>query len=189
MPTLAELWLPIVVAAVFVFVVSSVVHMALQIHKHDFATLPDEAKSLDALRSLGLKPGSYRFPACNSMKEMQSPEMAEKLRRGPVGMLTVFPNGPMAMGKALGQWFVFCIVVAVLVAYVAGISLPRGAEFMAVFRVTTTVAFLGFAFSSVTDSIWKALSWAVTAKFVFDGVLYALATGVAFAWLWPGAAA
>ena len=46
-------------------------------------------------------------------------------------------------------------------------------------------AILGYAFSSVDESIWKGLSWNVTAKFVFDGVLYGLATGAAFAWLWP----
>lgn len=189
MPVLADLWLPIVVAAVFVFVASSVVHMVLQSHKTDFDPLPDEAKALDALRAIGLKPGSYRFPACTSMKEMQAPEMLEKLNRGPVGMMTVFPNGPMAMGKALGQWFVYCLIVAAFAAYIGGFSLPRGAEFMAVFRVTTTVAFVGFALSSITNSIWHGVSWGVTAKFVFDGALYALATGAAFGWLWPGAAA
>ena len=189
MPALADLWLPILVAAVLVFVVSSLVHMVLQIHKNDFDPLPNEAKVTEALRAAGLQPGSYRFPECKSMKEMNAPEMQEKLRRGPVGMLTVFPNGPMAMGKALGQWFVFCIVVGVFVAYLAGLSVPRGADFMAVFRVTTTVAFIGFSLSSVCDSIWKGVSWGVTAKFVFDGILYAVSTGVAFAWLWPGAAA
>ncbi|MBI5434984.1 MAG: hypothetical protein HZA52_19275 [Planctomycetes bacterium] len=189
MLVLADLWLPIVVAAVFVFVASSVVHMVLPIHKNDFAPLPDETKVLEALRPFALKPGGYRFPACTSMKDMQSPEMLEKLRRGPVGMITVFPNGPMAMGKALGQWFVFCLVVATFAAYLGGFSLPRGAEFMTVFRVTTTVAFVGFALSSVTDSIWKGVSWGVTAKFVLDGAIYALAAGAAFGWLWPDAAA
>ena len=32
----AELWLPILLSGVFVFVVSSVIHMALPIHKNDY---------------------------------------------------------------------------------------------------------------------------------------------------------
>jgi hypothetical protein len=174
-------------AGVFVFIASSVIHMCLPIHKNDFGKLPNEEKSLAALRALGLQPGAYRFPCAASMKEMGTSEFQQKMNQGPVGVLTLMPPGPMAMGKYLAQWFVFCLVVCLFAAYVGGLSLTRGAEFQPVFRLTTTVAFLGFAFSSVSDSIWKGVSWAVTAKFVFDGLVYALVAGATFAWLWPSA--
>ncbi|MCE9595615.1 MAG: hypothetical protein K8S98_15615 [Planctomycetes bacterium] len=183
MTAVADLWLPILVAAVAVFVVSSLIHMALQYHKHDYVKLPGEDKILEAMR--GVQPGSYRFPCADTMKEMCGPEMTAKMVRGPVGSMTVIPSGPMRMGKALGQWFVLCVVICFFTGYISGLSLAHGAQFMAVFRVATTVALLGFGFSSVTDSIWKGLSWGVTAKFVLDGILYALATGAVFAWLWP----
>ena len=39
---LTELWLPILVSAVFVFLVSSVIHMAIPIHKNDWSKMPGE---------------------------------------------------------------------------------------------------------------------------------------------------
>lgn len=185
MISLLDLWLPILVAAVFVFVASSVIHMALPIHKGDFGKLPGEDKLLEGMRAQGVKPGAYLFPCAASMKEMCTPEMVAKQNLGPVGHLTVMPNGPVKMGKHLGQWFAFCVAVGVLVAYVAKVGLPRGASSMSVFRLTATAAFLGYALTNVTDSIWKGVSWNITAKFLFDGVVYALVTAAAFGWLWP----
>ncbi len=188
MPNLVDLWLPILVAAVFVFVVSSVVHMCLPIHRSDVKKLTNEADILAAIRKAGATPGDYMFPCPASMKDMASPEMLERYKQGPIGFVTLCPPGPPTMGKALGQWFVWCIVVGVFVAYIAGLALPRGAEFGTVFRVTGAIGVLGYAFSHVTNSIWKGASWVTTAKFVFDGVLYALTTAATFAWLWPAAA-
>jgi len=54
-----------------------------------------------------------------------------------------------------------------------------------VFRVVGTAAILGHAVGSLQDSIWKGVRWGVTAKFVFDGVVYGLVTAGTFAWLWP----
>lgn len=185
MTPLASLWLPILVAAVFVFVVSSLVHMVIRYHKRDYWRLPDEDGTLAALRSGGVEPGQYMFPHCE-MADFDKPEVKAKFERGPIGTLIVRAPSSLSIGKALGQWFVFCIVVSTLVAYVTGIALAPGAD--GVFRVAATVALLGYGFSSVTDSIWKGIAWSTTAKYVVDGVLYALATGAAFAWLWPAAA-
>ena len=74
-------------------------------------------------------------------------------------------------------------------AYIASVGLTEGAATTDVFRVTATAAFLAYGLSSVTNSIWKGVPWSTTAKFLFDGVLYAAATAGAFAWLWPAAAA
>jgi hypothetical protein len=111
--------------------------------------------------------------------------MLEKLNRGPVGLLTVLPNGPIAMGKSLVQWFVYSLIVSLFAAYVASMTLPRGAEYMQVFRVTSTVAILGYGVSQMEHSIWRGQSWGVTVKFVIDGVIYGLVTAGFFAWLWP----
>jgi len=189
MTTLVSLWLPILLSAVLVFVASSVIHMVLQIHKKDYMKLPDEARLLDALRGK-VPPGHYVFPCADSMKDMGSPEMQRKFAEGPVGSLIMRPNGMPFMGKALGQWFAFCVVVSVFVAYLTSLALPIGTkhEYMSVFRIAGTVAVLGYAFSNVTDSIWKGVSWAITLRFVFDGVVYGLVTAGTFAWLWPHAA-
>lgn len=187
MEFLSELWLPIVVAAVLVFVVSSVMHMVLPYHKSDFEPLPDEPRTLDALRAAGIRPGSYMFPHCGSMKDMKSPEFTERMRRGPVGTLRILDGMP-SMGKALGQWFVFCLLVGFFVAYIAWHApIAPGSEYLVVFRLTGSIAFLGYGLTSVMDSIWKGQRWGVTFKFVFDGLVYALVTAGSFAWLWPSA--
>src|SRR5262245_63134718 len=126
------LWLPILLSAVIVFVASSIIHMALPIHKSDYRKLPDEDKVLDALRSAGVTPGRwYIFPFCTH-KEMKSPEVLEKFKRGPVGSLTIRPSGAPAMGKFLGQWFLYCIVVSILVAYLTGRTRVAGTPYLEV---------------------------------------------------------
>lgn len=184
---LAQLWLPIVLSAVFVFIVSSLFHMVIPIHKGDFRKMPGEERILAEMRAQGLQPGSYNFPMCESMKDMGSPEMTAKANLGPVGFVTVIPNGPCNIGKNLLQWFIYCLLVGVLVAYVAGLVFPRGAAFMPIFRVAGTAAILGYALGTIPESIWRGQMWSISMKFVFDGLVYGLVTGATFAWLWPAA--
>src|SRR5438876_820218 len=124
--SLGDLWLPILVSAVFVFIASSVIHMVLPLHKSDFQGLPNEEKVLEALRANGVRGGEYMFPKCNSMKDMKSPEMLEKWRKGPVGTMTVLDGMPN-IGKNLVQWFLYSIFVGVCAGYVGTLTLPRGA--------------------------------------------------------------
>ena len=187
MVALMDLWLPILLSAVFVFVASSIIHMAIPIHKGDYGKLPGEADVLESMRGQKVAPGSYMFPCADSMKAMATPEMIEKLNQGPVGYLTVIPNGPIAMGKALMHWFVYSVVIAIFVGYLGTFSLEPGAAYGMVFRVTGTAAILGYSMNSVVDSIWKGVSWSITAKYVFDGIVYGLVTAGTFGWLWPAA--
>ena len=187
MEFLGVLWLPILLSAVFVFVVSSIMHMLLPIHRNDYVGLPGEAEVLSAMRAQNVGPGQYMFPKAESMKEMQTPEMIEKYNQGPVGFAIVFPNGPINMGKSLVQWFLYSLLLSVFVAYLGMLALGRGADYVAVFRVTGTIAVLAYAVAQIPDSIWKGQSWSVTGKHVFDGVVYGLVTAGTFGWLWPGA--
>ena len=147
----------------------------------------DEERVTDALRSANLTRGpAYFFPFC-SFKEMKSPSVIEKFKRGPVGLVTVFPSGPPAMGKNLVQWFIYCLVIGFLAAYLASRTLAPGAAFMQVFRVISIAALLGFGAAHAQESIWSARSWAVTFKHLFDSVIFAAITAGIFAWLWPKA--
>jgi hypothetical protein len=179
------LWLPILLSAVIVFVASSILHMLLPIHKSDFRKLPDEDKVLDTLRAVGVTPGrEYRFPFC-SMKDLKEPAIQEKFKRGPVGMLTITPGGPPAMGKHLAQWFLYSLVVSIFAAYLTGRTRMPGTEYLEVFRVAGCTAFLGYSVALVQNAIWKGETWVVTLKHVFDGLIYGLLTGGTFGWLWP----
>lgn len=183
-----ELLFPILLSAVFVFIVSSILHMVVQMHTSDCQKIPGEDKFLQAMRNENLQPGSYMFPHGCSPKEMGTPEMIEKFNQGPVGFMTVTPNGMPNMGKSLGLWFAYTIVIGIFVAYIAGMGLERGAGFMAVFSMTAASAILGYAVPAVVDSIWKGQKWSITGKFIFDGLCYGLTTAATFAWLWPAAA-
>lgn len=182
---LTQLWIPIVLSAVIVFVVSSILHMVLPFHKNDYRKLPDEEKVMDALRAAGVTPGpAYHFPHCDH-KDMKTPEMQEKFKKGPMGFVTVFPSGPPNMGKFLGCWFLYCLIVGVFTAYLTGRTVAPGTVYLQVFRVAGTLAFMGYGLGHFIDSVWKGQTWGVTFKHMFDGLIYALLTAGTFGWLWP----
>lgn len=182
---LDALIVPLVVSAVAVFIVSSLIHMVIQWHKSDYLGLAKEDAVAEALRASNPTPGVYNLPYCASMRAMGSPEMQAKLRNGPVAMIVVRPNGVPAMGKFLGLWFVYCLLVSLFSAYLAGRTLAAGAPDLAVLRFVGTIAFVGYGLGNIVDSIWKGFPWSATFKNVFDGLLYALATAGVFCWLWP----
>jgi len=184
MALLSALWLPIVLSAVIVFVASSIMHMLLPYHRGDYQKIPDEDKVLAALRGAGLKRGLYVFPFCTH-KDMKSPAVVEKYNQGPVGMMTVLPNGPPVMPKFLGLWFGYCLIMSFFVAYLAAHTVAQGAYYLAVFRVVGTAAFLAYGLGNIINSIWKGQTWSMTIKEVIDGLVYALLTAGTFGWLWP----
>ena len=185
MVPISALWLPILLSAVIVFVASSILHMVLPFHRSDYRKLPDEEKVLDALRAAGVTPGpAYHFPH-TTHKDMKSAEVAEKFKRGPVGLINVIPSGPPAMGKYLGLWFVYCVVMSIFVAYLTGRTRVPGTQYLEVFHVAGATAFIGYGVGQLQDSIWKGQTWGVTFKHVVDGLIYALLTAGTFGWLWP----
>ncbi|MBZ5598604.1 MAG: hypothetical protein LAN83_09795 [Acidobacteriia bacterium] len=184
MVPLTALWLPILLSAVIIFVASSIMHMLLKYHQSDYSQLPDEDKILAALRPANLKRGLYIFPFCTH-KDMKSPALIEKYKQGPVGFLTILPSGPPAMPKFLVQWFVYCLLIGFFVAYLTGRTLPPGADYLVVFRVAGTGAFLAYGLGQLSNGIWKGQRWSATIKEVIDGLVYGLLTAGTFGWLWP----
>lgn len=180
-----SLWIPILLAAVIVFVASSIIHLVLPYHRKDFDKLPQENEVMAALRAFNIPPGDYAIPCPANHQEMKTPEFVEKLNAGPVAMMTVMPSGPPAMGKSLAQWFVYCVIVGIFAAYIGGRALGPGVDYLAVFRFTGATAFAGYALALLQHSIWYRRAWSVTLKSVFDGFIYALLTAGTFGWLWP----
>lgn len=180
-----SLWLPILVATVLVFVASSLIHMLLKYHANDYAQIPGgEAPVADTLRSV--PPGQYTIPYASGMKEMSEPDYVEKMARGPVALITVRRPGDAGMGRALVSWFLFALAVSIFAAYLAGRSHGLGAEYLSVFRFAGTAAFLAYGVGSWTESVWFGRPWSTTLKNTLDGAIYAVLTGGAFGWLWPG---
>ncbi|MFN7986359.1 MAG: hypothetical protein U0529_02740 [Thermoanaerobaculia bacterium] len=185
MVPITSLWIPILVSAALVFVVSSVIHMLLPIHKGDFRKLPKEDEALEAMGRLGLPPGDYMFPQASAMSDLKDPAFLAKMAKGPVGTMTIVPSGPPAMGASLGLWFVYCAVVGLFAAYVAGRALAVGAHYLAVFRFAGVTAFVGYSLALWQNTIWYRRSALTTLKSTVDGLVYALCTAGVFGWLWP----
>jgi hypothetical protein len=91
----------------------------------------------------------------------------------------------MSMGRNLGFWFLYLIVVGILGAYVAGRALSVGASYLQVFRFVGATAFIAYSAALWQMSIWYRRAWITTIKATVDGLIYSLLTAGVFGWLWP----
>jgi hypothetical protein len=185
MIALATLWLPILLSAVFVFVVSSIIHTMTPWHKGEYPGVPNEDGVMNALRPFAIPPGDYMVPRCVSNEAMKSPEFLDKMTRGPVLIMTVLPNGPFTMGKSLVQWFLYALVVSIFAGYVTSHALQAGASYLEVFRFVGATAFAGYALALWQMRIWYHRALGATLTATVDGLLYACVTAGVFGWLWP----
>lgn len=185
MTALHLLWLPILLSSVIIFIVSSIIHMISPWHKSDYPKLAEEDKVMDALRPLNIPPGDYMIPRPSSMKDMRSPEFMEKMKKGPVMVLTIWAHGQTQMGMMLVLWFLYSTVIGLFAAYVTGRALPIGAAYLPVFRFAGATAFLGYSAALWQMAIWYHRAWSITIKATIDGLIYALLTAGVFGWLWP----
>ena len=136
MITLTSLWMPIVIATLVAFVASSVLHMLVGHHRHDFRTAPHEQAALQALTALNLAPGEYYVP---------HPMSSGPNNPGISVLMTVTPPGGIRLATSLTQWVVYQLLITFICAYVASRTLPAGAPYLSVFRVVGTVAFMGLS--------------------------------------------
>ncbi len=185
MVSIGSLWLAILLAAVLVFIASFVVWTVLPHHRSDFGKVPNEDSARAALK--GIAPGQYNIPHLPSRDALKDPEQARKFEEGPVGFLTVLPSRVPGMGKQLLLWFLFLVWMGGIVAYVTTRTLPPGAEYLRVFQIAGTVAWLGFGMATISDSIWFGRPWGYSIKQLLDALLYGLLVGGVFGWLWPAA--
>lgn len=185
MVALSSLVVPILLAAVLVFVASSIIHMVLTYHKADFSKLPNEDEVLETLRRQNVPHGDYVAPYCDSPQSMKEPAYLEKMKRGPGLVVTVWPTGSFNMGATLAQWFAYVLVVSLFTGYVLSRVFAAGADYMAIFRIAGTVAFMAYALGTPQASIWYQKRWGTTVRSMIDGLIYGLVTAGAFGWLWP----
>lgn len=185
MTALTALWLPILLSAVIVFIASSIIHMAPLWHRNDYPAPPNQDQLMNVLRPMAIPPGDYMIPRARNMQEMRSPEFTEKMKNGPLMVVTVMPNGPVSMGRPLALWFVYVVVVNYFAAYVASRALAPGAVYLEVFRFVGATAFIGYALALWQMSIWYRRAWSMTIKGTIDGLIYALLAAGTFGWLWP----
>jgi hypothetical protein len=183
MEFLTTLWLPILLSAVFVFIVSSLLHMVLGYHAGDFQKLSNEDQVMDTLRGLNIPTGHYAMPKADSMKDFSSETHKAKMKKGPVMMMNV-RSSEMSMGSSLVKWFLYSIVVGFFCAYLGSISVPADADYLKVFQIIGCAAFMGYGLALFQEAIWGGRSWRSTWLGAFDALLYACVTAGTFGWLW-----
>ncbi len=183
MDFISTLWLPILLSAVFVFIVSSLIHMVLGYHASDYQKLPNEDATMDTMRGLNIPPGFYMVPKASSMKDYNTPEFKAKMEKGPLLFMAVRQYGG-GMGKNLLQWFLYSLVISFFCAYIASHTVGADADYLVVFRVVGGAAFMGYSLGLFQDAIWHSKPWNATWKSAFDGLIFALVTAGTFGWLW-----
>ena len=185
MDLLIQLWLPILLTTVGIWMASTIIWTVMPHHAKDFSPVPNEDAFLSALKGLTLPQGSYQFPHCGSHKNSRDPEFQRKWKEGPAGTINVMKCD--GMGKNIILTVVVQLLASTITAYLGSLVLARGLDFMPVFRFFATAGVLTWCFASLPNQIWFGASRNVKVACVIDGVIYAAITGAIFAALWPKA--
>ncbi len=188
MVALSELWLVILIATVCVFFASSIMWMLMPHHKKDIQFLEDnEDGYIDAVKSLAIKPGMYMYPGCDHSKsksDERKTELKERWDAGPWGVLTVYDGKPnFAMN--LIKTFIAFLIITTFVAYITGIGVQPGADYLHVFRVAGATAVLGHCMGGLCGSFFMGKPTRFIITDFIDGVVYALVTAGIIASMWP----
>lgn len=172
--SLADLWLPILAAWLAVHVLSTLAWTVLPHHKPEWKHLPYEGDLGTALMAADAKPGEQYLLSTGEAHDTDP----GKCR----GMVILWDHTPN-MGKNIGMTLGFFLFAAVTIGYLASMALPKEAATLDVFRFTATTALLTHAAAGIPTIIWFRRKFLMD---LIDGIVYALATGAAFALLWPG---
>jgi len=115
---------------------------------------------------------------------MKSPAAQEKFKQGPVGLLTVFPSGPVAMPKFLGMWFVYCLLIGFFVAYLTD-TRSRQYALSCGFSRRWHRRLPYFRSWTLGQRHLEGPALECGLKEAFDGFIYSLLVAGTFGWLWP----
>ncbi len=183
MEFLPSLWLPILVSAVVLFLMSFVFWTMLPHHGQDYRKLPNEDGFLGSIREGKIPSGRYMFPFVGDHKNAQKEEIKAKCEQGPMGTITIF--GKVNMGRNLGLTFLFFLVTSAIIAYVLWtVFAGSSPDFARVFRVAGTVSVLAYCVAGIPNDIWFRRPFVTN---FIDGIAYAMVSGLLFAALWPKA--
>ncbi|QDT70654.1 hypothetical protein MalM25_36090 [Planctomycetes bacterium MalM25] len=169
--SLFDLWLPILVAGVAVHVLSTIAWTAAPHHKPEWKPLPLDDNLSAALK--GTEPGEQYLITTGEPGDMDPGKCQ--------GMLIRWSHTPH-MGKNIGMTLAFFLFTAFAIGYLASIALTKETPTLDVFRFTATAAFLAHVCAGIPTIIWFRRKFVMD---LLDGLAYSLATGAAFALLWP----
>jgi hypothetical protein len=179
--SIIDLWLPILVSSVLIWIVSALIWTVLPWHKNDFSKVDDEEGARAALS--GLSPGFYNVPHCVDQKALKDPATQQKFKDGPLAFIAILPNGMPPMGRNMALSFLNGVFICVLCAYFVTRTVDPNASYLAVFRIAGTVTWVAYGVAYIQDSIWFGRPWSITMKSLIDALIYGLLAGGVFGWL------
>lgn len=209
MDFLAQLWLPILLSGVGVWILSAVGWMVLGHHKKDRDAIPGGARGeqelMDTITRLNIRPGNYGFPDFCQHQNLPRKERMEAMKalydKHPQGLLRVW--APTNMGANMLLSFLFYLVTSAVIGYLGWAALPHGGSvagvpgvpgvsgaggsmFSKVFQVLGTAGVLAYCFASFPNDLWFQKKRRAMAMDWIDGVVFGLVTGAIFGAFWPG---
>jgi hypothetical protein len=187
MEFIGHLWMPILLASVFCFILSALFWAVSPHHKGEWKEAPNAKGLQDFLRQAGAKPGAYVFPHLGDEERKDKEKAAAKMKlwaEGPSGALFIVTPGPMSMGAMMGKQFFFFLVVNLLLADIGHHIMTPVSRYLYVFKVIGSIAFMTYALGSIPESIWFGRPWKSAVLQAFDSLLYAGVTAGTFGWLW-----
>ena len=179
--SILDLWLPITVTTLVCFFMSSAIWVVFKWHNSDYRKTDREDAVSTALE--GAKPGFYLLPYCVDYADMAKPEVKQRFSDGPVAFITVAPNGMPSMGPKMISMIIYFAMVSTLCAYMLSRTMAPDADYLAVFRIAGTIAFIANGIAVIPESIWFNRPWPMTVKNLLDALIYGLLTGGIFGWL------
>lgn len=183
--TLIDLWLPVLLASIAVFVASAVIWMLLPHHKADIRFMPNEDAFTGAIGPLNIQPGLYMYPNCQDPKDFKSEDFKKRFEQGPWGVITVFPKQPSFAMNLLRTYLSYLAITAVI-AYIASLGLGRDAAYMQVFQISASAGILGYCMGGLANDFFLGKPTRFIITSFIDGIFFALITAGIFASMWPG---
>ena len=160
---------------------SFIIWTVLKWHNSDYTATEREDDVRAALQ--GAKPGYYLVPYCVDYADMAKEDVQQKFKDGPVAYITVAKNGMPPMGPKMVSMIGYFLVVSVICAYMVTRTLAPDADYLSVFRIAGTVAFIANGLAVIPESVWFSRPWSMTFKNLLDALIYGLITAGIFGWL------
>ena len=182
MEFLTDLWLPILITTIVLWISSTVAWMVMPHHFGDRRKIDCEDELMQFVEQQNIAAGNYMFPYPEKASDMNKPEHMQRYAKGPRGTLNVYNAVPMPVNVGLTVLY-FAVTVSIIayITHVACQTADNSTDFMRVFRISGTIGMLTYASNNVLNRIWfRQRVWTD----MVDGIVYGFLLGIIFASLW-----
>ena len=178
MVSLLDLWLPILVSAVVIQIVSSIMYMALPFwHTADYGKPDDDRPFLE--RRAPAAVGHVHVPE-DGLEEDDRRSRRRSGQTGRAELMYMRNPATFSFPKTLRLYFLYCLVERrVCAAYIAGQTLAHGTPYMRVFQIAgaTGMIFWSFGNEHLATRSGTASRGRWRIKHVIDGLILRAADG------------